>query len=107
MNPQKDNKMIALSVSMRFSPEDYAAVEQYIPELTQLSRKDAGCVEYWWALSMDEPQTLRLFEVWESEESLQEHLSKPHEKKFMADYLPKILSSEVITYDPTKATRGG
>jgi quinol monooxygenase YgiN len=101
---QETEVMIALSVSMRFSPEDKVKVEEYVRKLAELSRKDPGCVEYWWAPSMEDPQALRLFEVWESEELLQEHLTQPHEKEFMSDYLPRVLSAEVITYDPT--TRG-
>ena len=96
--------MLALSVSMRFKPEDFAEVQEFVRRLAALSRQDKGCVEYWWAVSMDEPETLRLFEVWETPELLQEHLQLSHEQEFMSTILPRVVSTEVITYDPT--TRG-
>ena len=100
--------MLALSVSMRFAPEDFAEVQQYLPELTAASRRDEGCVEYWWAVAVDAPHTLRLFEVWESDEILQRHLAQPHERIWLEKYQPRVAAIEVIRYDPTtRGTMGG
>jgi quinol monooxygenase YgiN len=100
--------MFALSVSMRFAPHDFAEAQEYVRELGILSRKDQGCVEYWWAVSVDAPNTLRLFEVWESNDLLQQHLSQPHEKVWMEKFQPRVTDIEVFTYDPTtRGTIGG
>lgn len=44
-----DLPVIALSVSMTLAPDDFAKAREFTTSLAELSRKDAGCVEYWWA----------------------------------------------------------
>lgn len=92
--------MLALSVSMSFTPEDFPKVKEYTQYLAVISREEAGCVEYWWAESMDAPNTLRLFECWESNELLQGHLKQPHELVWMSEYQPLVRQQEVFWYDP-------
>jgi quinol monooxygenase YgiN len=92
--------LIALSVSMTFPAEKIAEVREFVTNLTVLSNKDAGCVEYWWAQTLEDPSTLRLYEVWESQEALQAHLSLPHEKEFMAKIQPLVTKIDVHYYDP-------
>lgn len=100
--------MLALSVTMRFTPEDFAEVQDYIPELSARSRQDEGCVEYWWAAALDAPHTLHLFEVWESEEILHRHLAQPHEQVWLEKFQPRVKEIDVIRYDPTtRGTMGG
>ena len=92
--------MIALSVSMTFPAESVAEVREFLTNLTVLSNQDAGCVEYWWAQTLEDPNTLRLYEVWESQEILQAHLELPHEKEFMAKIQPLVQKIDVRYYDP-------
>lgn len=93
--------MLALSVSMNFPPEVLPKVLEYLPELCRLSREDAGCVEYWWARSVEDPDTLRLYEVWESQEILQAHLQQPHEQEWMSKFQQQATNVKVFTYDPS------
>ena len=44
----------------------------------QASKQDAGCLQYEYALSMDNEDILILLERWESEEALATHLAQPH-----------------------------
>jgi quinol monooxygenase YgiN len=92
--------VIALSVSMTFPAESIAEVREFLKNLTVLSNQDAGCVEYWWAQTLEDPNTLRLYEVWESQEILKAHLELPHEKDFMAKVQPLVQKIDVRYYDP-------
>ena len=92
--------MIALSVSMTFPAEAMAEVREFLKNLTVLSNQDAGCVEYWWAQTLEDPGTLRLYEVWETQEALKDHLDLPHEKEFMAKIQPLVQKIDVRYYDP-------
>ena len=92
--------MIALSVSMTFPAEAIAEVREFVRNLTALSNKDAGCVEYWWAQTLEDPNTLRLYEVWESQQALQDHLGLPHEEEFKAKIQPLVAKIDVRYYDP-------
>ncbi len=96
--------MFALSVSMTFPADRFAEVKQRVIQLAAQSRQDAGCVEYWWAEMLEEPNSLRLFEVWESPAILQEHLQLPHEVEWMTNWQTLATNVDVHTYDPT--TRG-
>jgi quinol monooxygenase YgiN len=96
--------MIALSVSMTFAPEDFAEVREHVKGMIELSRKDEGCVEYWWAESLTDENTLYLYEVWEGPEVFQAHLAQPYELDWMANQQPKVKKIEVRNYDPTTVT---
>lgn len=41
------------------------------------SRNDDGCIDYQFSVSLDNPQEVRLIEIWQSEEQLQAHLAVP------------------------------
>lgn len=74
--------MLIIEGSLSFDAKDRDDVIASLREVTVLSRRDAGCVEYWWAEDLDEPNTFRFFECWESREHFDEHVAAPHEKVF-------------------------
>ena len=74
--------MIIVAGSMSFAAADREDVVASLAEVTAASRADTGCVEYWWAEDLDEPNTFRFYECWESEELLNAHLAQPHEAAF-------------------------
>jgi quinol monooxygenase YgiN len=92
--------MIALSVAMTFPADAVDDVIAYVADYAVLSRQDTGCVEYWWARSLEDPNTLRLFEVWESQELMQAHLAQPHGADYAEKVQPKVTKVEVHFYDP-------
>ena len=71
--------MIIIAGSLSFDPSDRADVLASLAEVTEASRRDAGCVEYTWAEDLEAPNTFRFFECWESQELLDAHLAAPHE----------------------------
>jgi quinol monooxygenase YgiN len=85
---------------MTFPAEKIDEVREFVTNLAVLSNKDAGCVEYWWAQSLEDPNTLRLYEVWETQEALQAHLALPHEAEYMEKIQPLVTKIEVRYYDP-------
>jgi quinol monooxygenase YgiN len=91
--------MHAITGYLTFKAEDRDEVIAGLVEITELSRKDAGCVEYWWAEALDQPNTFRFFECWESEELLEAHLGQPHEKEFMERFMPLVIDADAHVYD--------
>ena len=70
--------MILISGTIILDHDD--EIEQITSALqrrAQRSRQDAGCIDYQFSVSLDNPRELRLFEAWESEELLQAHLAVP------------------------------
>ena len=96
--------MFVIAGSLSFSPDDRDDVLASLSEITTLSRKDAGCVEYWWAEDVDEPNTFRFFECWESEEHFDTHISAPHEKAFGERNLSRITGATATLFTATAKT---
>ncbi|MGH9029921.1 MAG: putative quinol monooxygenase [Acidimicrobiales bacterium] len=90
--------MLIISGSLSFAPEDRKLVLENLVEITQLSRNDAGCVDYWWAEDVEEPNTFRFFECWESQELFDAHISTPHEKTFGERLLSRIAGATAQTF---------
>lgn len=91
--------MLIIAGSLSFAPEDRADVLAGLTEITALSRADVGCVEYWWAEDVDEPNTFRFFECWESQELFDRHIGAPHEKTFGERYLTRITGATATMFD--------
>jgi quinol monooxygenase YgiN len=46
------------------------------------TRKEEGCISYAFSVPIDDPDTLRIAEVWESQEALDAHGQTPHMAEF-------------------------
>jgi quinol monooxygenase YgiN len=91
--------MHAITGYLKFKAEDRETVTAGLADITELSRKDPGCVDYWWAEAVGEPNTFRFFECWETEELLNAHLAMPHEKEFMERFMPLVIGADAHAYD--------
>jgi quinol monooxygenase YgiN len=63
--------------------------------------KATGCMEYWWAEDIDEPNTFRFFECWESQEAFETHIAAPHEKAFGERNLSRITGATAHMFAAT------
>src|SRR5271170_1862028 len=95
--------MIIVAGSLTFDPSDRADVLASLAEVTQASRRDAGCVEYTWAEDLEAPDTFRFFECWESQELFDAHLAAPHETAFGERNLHRITGATASMYDAAPA----
>ena len=93
--------MIIISGSLSFDPSDRGDVLASLGEVTEASRHDAGCVEYFWSEDLESPNTFRFFEVWESQERLDAHLAQPHEAAFGERNRSRITGATATTFEAT------
>ncbi len=93
--------MIIIAGSLSFSPSDRRDVLDSLAEVTEASRRDAGCVDYFWSEDIEEPNTFRFFECWESQAALDAHLAAPHEDRFGERNLSRITGATASTYEAT------
>jgi quinol monooxygenase YgiN len=91
--------MLVVSGMLEFKPEDRDFVLGGLVAITAKSRKDEGCVEYWWAEEVDVPNRFRFFEAWETEELFEAHRDQPHEHDFMERYVSRITAADAHIYD--------
>ena len=91
--------MVIIEGSLSFAEEHRDDVLGGLAEVTRLSRRDAGCVSYWWAEDLADRNTFRFFECWESADALEAHLAMPHEATFGERYLPLITGATASVYE--------
>ena len=60
--------------------------------MLQATRKEEGCVSYSFSVPIDDPDTLRIAEVWESQEALDAHGQTPH----MADFGKTLREAKIL-----------
>lgn len=60
------------------------------------SRAEVGCISYEFYIALSDPNTLLLFQEWESVDALQGHFDMAHMEEFLK-VLPDLLNGEVAT----------
>jgi len=96
--------MLIIAGSMTFDPDDRDDVVSSLLEVTEASRRDAGCVEYWWAEDVEHSNTFRFYECWESQEAFDAHIAQPHEAVFGERNLPRMRGATATMFRATPTT---
>lgn len=60
------------------------------------TRREDGCVSYEFFVGLSDPNTLMLFQEWETAEALAEHFNTDHMERFL-EALPEVLDGRVST----------
>ena len=72
--------------------------------MSAASTAEAGCLEYSFWVSSDDPNAIGLVERWESEEALTAHMGQPHMAEFITAIGPTLDGGmEVIRHDVSKS----
>jgi quinol monooxygenase YgiN len=64
--------------------------------MADASRSEQGCISYEFYIGLSDPNTLLLFQEWESVDALQGHFETAHMEEFLK-HLPDVLDGEVAT----------
>jgi quinol monooxygenase YgiN len=88
--------VIIVQGSIPVRPECRNQALSMAKEMVAASRLESGCVSYDFYVGLADPNTLMLFQEWESLDALQLHFETKHMDEFLQQ-LPDILSGEVIT----------
>lgn len=65
-------------------------------KMVSATRSEEGCISYDFYLGLSDPDTLMVFQEWESMEALMEHLQTSHMEDFLRE-LPDVVSGEITT----------
>ena len=98
--------MIIIAGTMSFAAVDRADVLASLAEVTEASRRDQGCVEYWWAEDLEQPNTFAFFECWESKDLLDAHLDQPHETAFGERNLGRMVGATATMFEASALPPG-
>lgn len=91
--------MLAISGLLRFPAEQRDEMLGVLSTLAERTRRDDGCVEYWWSEDLAEPGVFRFFECWETEATFTAHRNAAYEIEFNDTYLTRIVGAEARQYD--------
>ncbi|RIY00022.1 antibiotic biosynthesis monooxygenase [Aureimonas flava] len=70
--------MIVVAGSLRLTPEGLAAVRDVARATVTATSAETGCIVYTFAEDLREPGLIRIYEEWESRETLDAHGRAPH-----------------------------
>jgi|TARA_B100000768_G_C11094395_1_gene296362 quinol monooxygenase YgiN len=88
--------VIIVQGSIPVRPECRDQAISMAKNMVEASRLELGCVSYDFYVGLADPNTLMLFQEWESLDALQSHFETKHMDDFLQQ-LPDILAGEVVT----------
>ena len=78
---------------------DFAVPDDLLKEVVARSRRDAGCIDYWWAEDVEHPDRFRFFECWATLDDFEAHQAQPYEVAFMAEHVSRITGFDAHVLD--------
>jgi quinol monooxygenase YgiN len=83
--------MIVIAGSVAIRPERRDDAIRAARTMAAATRGEAGCITYRFSVDVDDPNTMLLFEEWETEEALGRHFQTRHMEAFR-EALPGLLA---------------
>jgi quinol monooxygenase YgiN len=77
-------QMIMIAGHTRVKTDRLDDVLDAAREMAALSRREPGCVDYRFAIDIEDPSVVRIFERWESQAALDAHFATNHFVDFSA-----------------------
>ena len=74
--------MIIVEGFVQLAPGEINRFRPAAIEMLRETRNEPGCLTYAFATDLDDPETVRIVERWESEDALTKHFATPHMAKF-------------------------
>ena len=91
--------MHALSGYLEFPEDQREMTLAALQEICAHSRQDAGCIDYWWAEDVEQPNRFRFFECWETLEAFDAHQAQPYEAAFMEQHVSRVTGFDAHVLD--------
>jgi quinol monooxygenase YgiN len=82
--------MIVISGRIRLLAAEVESLVRAAAAMAATSREEAGCVDYRFAIDVDDALVLQQFEQWESQDALDVHFATPHFAAFSETLLRAV-----------------
>jgi quinol monooxygenase YgiN len=92
--------MIVINARIAADAASIATLKDAISVMEQASRAESGCRDYTFSVELNDPNTMRITELWDDMEALAAHFATPHMAEFskaLQAHPPK--SIDVHCYD--------
>ncbi|MEZ5549323.1 MAG: putative quinol monooxygenase [Pseudomonadales bacterium] len=88
--------MIIVHGSIPIRPERRERALELARQMTEATRTEVGCISYEFFVGLSDPNTLMLFQEWDSMEALMGHYQTEHMEEFLRE-LPEVVTGEIST----------
>lgn len=88
--------MIIVHGTFPVKPEYRDQALELMKQMSVATRAESGCISYEFFVGLSDPDTMLLYQEWESVEALQDHFDSRHMEEFLGN-LPDVLNGEVLT----------
>ena len=88
--------MIIVHGTFPIKPDVRDEAMDLMRRMSKATRDEAGCISYEFFIGLTDPDTMLLFQEWESLDALQDHFETTHMEDFLVQ-LPNVLNGEVFT----------
>ena len=88
--------MIIVHGTIPIRPECREQALDLARRMTEATQTETGCISYDFYVGLSDPNTLMLFQEWESMEALMGHFQTDHMDEFL-QALPEVVSGEITT----------
>ncbi len=88
--------MIIVHGTFLVKPEVRDDALEMMRQMALASRSEHGCITYEFYMGVTDPNTMLLFQEWDSVEALEDHFDTAHMEEFVR-HLPQVLNGEVAT----------
>lgn len=102
-----DAAVVIITGFLDFPDVDRDELLAGISRVTELSRRDAGCIEYWWAEDTRRPARFRFFECWETQQHLDDHRAQPFEAEFLEQFVTRCSGADANFYQASDRRSAG
>lgn len=76
--------MLIVAGNLTIDPADVDTLRAAATEMMAATHQESGCIEYVFSVSVADPGTVQIFEIWESAADLDAHFNEPHMATFQA-----------------------
>ena len=90
--------MIIIAGTIQIDPQKREANLAAIQVMMAKSQAEEGCLAYEFSADLTTPNQFHLFEIWESEQSLQAHRESSHMATFRQETFPTFVQTQIKRY---------
>lgn len=88
---------ILIAGTVRVPPENLDAFRPHMEAMLTASRAEDGCLTYSYAVDVQDPGLIRVFEAWRDQAAIDAHLKAPHMATWRAAWPPLGVSDRRLS----------
>jgi quinol monooxygenase YgiN len=96
---------VVVAGTFRVPPENFEGIRPHLEAVIAATRLEDGCLAYSYAVDVEDPGLIRVFEHWRDQPSLDAHFTSPHMIAWQAVRVQHGFHDRQISSHDVSATR--